>query len=129
MDDSKRVLKVPKLKKDWEGRYVRLLKGSMTYGGIRFDVGEIMRVKRNYNGLHLERVTRCPTCWRGRRETLSAQEWQVELLPLDFKLEPEPVYIAMTPVRLNAIEHVLRDGNVWEPVRVIFDDIIKEVKG
>lgn len=120
--------KRPKLKKDWEGRYVRLLLGGITRAGIQFDAGEILKVKRNYNGLHLESVVRCPICSRGRRREILVAEYQVELLPLDFKPEPEPQYIAMTAARITMLEHISRDESLWKPIRVIADDMLKELK-
>ncbi len=76
----------PRLKKDWEGRYVRLLKEIETRGGIILDVGEVMEVMRNFGGLNLSAVTQCENCNKHtRRYVTKVPEWNVELLPIDYK--------------------------------------------
>jgi hypothetical protein len=81
----------PRLKRDWEGRYVRLLRPIETKGGVIFAAGEVMQVTRNFGGLHLRTIGfRCPTCERGfRRGVSKVHESTVSLLPLDWKPDVE----------------------------------------
>lgn len=79
---------VPRLKRDWEGRYVNLNREIMTRGGIIFEKGEVMKVTRNYRGLHLEAIKTCKHCSRRRKETVTEiPEYSVTLLPIEFKPE------------------------------------------
>jgi hypothetical protein len=80
----------PKLKRDWRGRVVRLLREVKTNGGEVFPAGTVMVVLRNYSGLTLERVVLCTRCrvrFHGRVTGLG--EGAVELLPdTDVQLMP-----------------------------------------
>lgn len=72
----------PKLKRDWEGRYVRLRHRMEVKAGIIFEAGEVMRVERNHGGLSLTGIRRCPHCERGFRHYIrGVREGDVELLP------------------------------------------------
>lgn len=78
------------LKRDWEGRYVRLLRQVETRAGDIFEPGEILRVTRNYGGLHLMAVKICRDCKRKSRGYIKGvPERDVILLPADYKPEPE----------------------------------------
>ena len=79
------VVKKPKLKRDWEGRYVRLKGEHRNKGGGIFHAGEIMLVERNHGGLHLARRKQCPRCKEHYLSRLNrVQERDVELLPEDY---------------------------------------------
>lgn len=71
----------PKLKRDWEGLRVRLLKEHETVGGSIFPAGTEMVVTRNFGGLHLSYVEACDKCrlkYRGRIRGIG--ESQVEIV-------------------------------------------------
>lgn len=71
----------PKLKRDWVGRGVRLLIELETKGGNVFPIGTIMRVTRNFGGLHLTAVQACKECQLKHRHTIKGvHEDSVELL-------------------------------------------------
>lgn len=75
----------PRLKRGWEGRYVRLRHEVRTQGGAIFEAGEVMRVERNHGGLHLAAVRRCEHCKRrSHYRVRGVRETEVELLPEDF---------------------------------------------
>lgn len=74
--------KTPKLKRDWKGRKVRLLRKVETRGGDIFPVGAVMTVYRNHGGLTLDYVSTCERCGLGKRFTIKGiSESAVELLP------------------------------------------------
>ena len=74
--------KKPKLKRDWVHRRVRLLRKLETKGGVIFEKDEVMVVHRNFGGLELTTLTRCPKCERGHRHYIrKVHERDVELLP------------------------------------------------
>ena len=74
------------LKRDWEGRYVRLRRKMTTKGGHTFEKGEVMLVDRNYGGLHLSSVIRCAHCARRHNyQIIKVPEGDVVLLPEDYK--------------------------------------------
>ncbi len=80
------------LKRDWAGRYVRLLEEVVSGAGVVFAVGEVLRVHRNYGGLELETIRRCQHCEaRWRRRMTHVPEYKVSLLPEDFVPEAEAV--------------------------------------
>ena len=71
----------PKLKRDWEGRSVKLLREITTNGGRIFGAGTIMLVERNYNGLHLAKREVCQHCGCGHEHKVNrVSESSVELL-------------------------------------------------
>jgi len=76
----------PKLKRDWIGRYVRLLYRLETKGGSIFEEGEVMEVEAYYRGLSLQALRTCPHCYRQNRLRICrVQEECVSLLPLDYR--------------------------------------------
>lgn len=71
-------------KRDWVGRYVRLLRDVENKAGTIFEAGSVMRVTRNFGGLHLENVVRC-MCGQKRRDTVrGVAEIDVRLLSVEF---------------------------------------------
>lgn len=75
-----------KRKKDWEGRYVRLLEDVETRGGTIFFAGMVLKVSRNFGGLWLSTVTRCPKCEIGTRHTVQkVPVHKVYLLPVGYQ--------------------------------------------
>jgi hypothetical protein len=75
-----------KRKKDWEGRYVRLLRSFDNQGGTHFAAGTVMLVRRNFGGLRLDAVPKqCELCRLSSARGLSEiSERDVELLPKEF---------------------------------------------
>lgn len=72
----------PRLKKDWVGRRVSLLRRVVTKGGVIFEPGTVMVVERNFGGLTLEREILCEACasrWKGG--VVGVPERDVEILP------------------------------------------------
>lgn len=75
----------PRLKRDWNGRYIKLLRKIETDGGVIFLAGEVMLVTRNFGGLHLNTVHQCSKCERGFRLGIrKVPESWVTLLPKDY---------------------------------------------
>ena len=73
-------------KKDWEGRFVRLLNNVETSGGTIFSAGMVLKVFRNFGGLWLEEVTRCPTCEIVTRHIIKkVEERKVYFLPVGYQ--------------------------------------------
>jgi len=86
------------LKRDWEGRYVRLLFEQENNGGDVFSAGTIMRVHRNFGGLHLWVYPSCPRCERLHREFIKGvPESAVDLLPENYR--PDKGERALHPTR------------------------------
>lgn len=54
--------KYPKLKRDWIGRKVRLIRDVETKGGKIYPAGLIMHVYKNFNGLHVRVLRKCEHC-------------------------------------------------------------------
>lgn len=80
------LVSYPRLKRDWEGRHVRLRIQMETNGGEIFERGEGMQVRRNFGGLELQSVRVCKECNRRRRRIIkNVRERDVVLLPKDFK--------------------------------------------
>lgn len=76
----------PKRKRDWIGRYVRLLAKQKNGFGAIFEAGEVMYVDRNHGGLHLSAVIRCQHCARRHHYSITrVPETDVELLPVDYQ--------------------------------------------
>lgn len=73
-------------KKDWEGRFVRLLENVKTRGTTIFFAGTVLKVFRNFGGLWVEAVTRCPTCEIVTRHFIQkVEERKVYLLPVGYQ--------------------------------------------
>lgn len=73
------------LKRDWEGRYVRLKVDLQTNGGDMFKIGDVMKVRRNYGGLSLVKVVICKDCLHKHLGSIrSVHECRVTLLPKDY---------------------------------------------
>ena len=80
---------LPRLKRDWEGRYVQLRTELRTKGGTIFERGEIMLVTRNHGGLHLDATIRCQHCSRRSNYKIKeVHEAEVELLPPEYTPPP-----------------------------------------
>lgn len=78
----------PRRKRDWEGRFVRLRRTIENTGGAIFEEGEVLKVTRNFGGLHLEGIKRCAGCEKAyRRRITKINEGTVNLLPLDYQPE------------------------------------------
>lgn len=73
---------IPKLKRDWKGRQVKLLRAMQTNGGHIFCPGTVMEVVDYYRGLGLMQVSACPVCKCGERRHITRVSLNhVELLP------------------------------------------------
>ena len=73
-------------KKDWEGRFVRLLENVKTRRTTIFFAGTVLKVFRNFGGLWLEEVTRCPTCEIVTRHIIQrVEERKVYFLPVGYQ--------------------------------------------
>lgn len=84
----------PKLKRDWIGRYVKLLYPMRTAGGTEFERGDIMRVTENRGGLNLDSAVQCPLCQRRARAYIKGvSENAVLLLPESYQPPSELVAI------------------------------------
>ncbi len=80
------------LKRDWAGRHVVLKREVSNGRGNTFLAGTVMRVDRNYNGLHLRCTTICETCANHYRATINGiNESTVDLLPKDFVLDQDKI--------------------------------------
>jgi len=91
----------PKLKRDWVGRYVRLLYQMETKGGAIFEEGEVMKVNDNHGGLTLEAIRVCSGCKRRYRHHIRRVRMaDVYLLPLDY----------MPPAGDPPVEHLKEEG-------------------
>lgn len=76
---------LPRLKRDWIGRYVRLRQDHETNGGAIFEAGTVMHVEGYYRGLSLDAVRACPQCRLKYRHYITRVACaDVELLPADF---------------------------------------------
>lgn len=97
-------MKKPRLKRDWEGRHVRLRRTLETKGGEIFEPGEIMLVRRNHGGLHLSAVRECAECRRRHRGYIhGVSEHDVTLLPEDYR-----------PDELQSIRlHIILEEAIW----------------
>lgn len=84
---------IPKRKRDWAGRWVRLRRTITNIGGSVFPAGSVLQVTVNHGGLRL--ATRAldtqSGCYRGLALSKVA-EYEVELLPLDYHPEADPLY-------------------------------------
>jgi hypothetical protein len=138
MNRREMTVKKPRLKRDWEGRYVRLKRKMETKGGDVFEAGEVMRVDRNYGGLHLSAVRHCSECKKRYRGHLrKVQERDVMLLPEDYRPESEgglfSVYALRAEVeRLKALAICSSDEGThvyWSAVAQAQGADLEELKG
>ncbi len=117
---------IPKLKRDWVGRYVRLKRQMRTGHGEIFEAGEVMLVTRNYGGLQLSPLYDCKEC--GRR----VQGWITKVWEQDVELVSGNFEPATLPTRRELIEHVkdltmkvhilLEGGKLYGPEGFTFSD-------
>lgn len=85
------TVQLPKLKRDWIGRYVRLRRQMENGWGGVFEAGEVVRVSGYYRGLELEAIHECPHCRRRGRDRISRVSCAaVELLPADYRPASSP---------------------------------------
>lgn len=117
----------PRLKQDWNGRYVRLKARVKNGAGTVFDKGEVMRVTRNWKGLHLERLYRCAVCGHHFFQSLMCQESDVELLPPDYALPIPRKMIVATPELIAALKLAIDEDATWSPIREAFSQALKEI--
>ena len=90
-----------KRKKDWEGRFVRLLKNVETRGGTIFFAGTVLKVFRNFGGLWLEEVMRCPTCEIVTQHIIQkVEERKVYFLPIGYAPTKDEM-----PARKRGLNH------------------------
>ena len=76
---------MPRLKRDWVGRWVRLRRDVTTKGGNIMLEGRVMQVRRNFGGLNLDAVETCDHCGLGLRHYVTkVSEDSVWLLGEDF---------------------------------------------
>lgn len=74
---------LPRLKRDWIGRYVRLRQPLRTRGGTVFATGEVLLVIDYYRGLELR--TPGPDAAGSWRWITRVDLAKVELLPVDYQ--------------------------------------------
>jgi hypothetical protein len=107
MNDEK-----PRLKRDWEGRYVRLLREVKNNGGDVAQAGTVMRVTRSHGGLTLTRVAYCECCGIGTASVFrKVSERAVELVPINTGIDallPERVITMADYERVNAENNSLK---------------------
>ena len=60
----------PKLKRDWVGKTVQLVREIENGGGTIFDAGERFKVTGYYRGLELETIVGCQHCNRRARSII-----------------------------------------------------------
>lgn len=60
----------PKLKRDWKGLTVRLVREIQNHDDI-FDAGTLMHVRDNYGGLRLVQITKCDHCGCGEKRWIN----------------------------------------------------------
>jgi excisionase family DNA binding protein len=76
---------IPRTKREWVGRYVRLREHIETETAV-FEAGEVMRITRRRAGLHLESLGRCQSCERKVKHGVAhVHEDSVILLPIGWK--------------------------------------------
>lgn len=99
----------PKFKREWKGRYVRLLSEIQNRGGDVFDSGAIMVVEKNYGGLHLRGTIECKCCGGTiKRYLRRVDENSVELLPKGFVPEPQ-AHIARESEEVRRLKDLVQD--------------------
>jgi hypothetical protein len=99
------TVRIPRVKRDWEGRYVRLKRKMETKGGDVFEAGEVMRVDRNYGGLHLSVVRHCSVCKKRHRGRINrVSEDDVRLLPEDYRPEEDLFSVYALRAKVEKLE-------------------------
>lgn len=98
--------KKPRLKREWIGRHVRLLRTVRTRGGTIFPSGETLKVLNSYGGLTLLRQHICEHCGRRADIVTKIAEIEVELLPEDHILEQPPVMIKLMPELIELLRRI-----------------------
>ena len=75
-------MKRPRLKRDWIGRRVRLLRKMETVGGLMLPTGLVMKLEATWRGrFKLSVVRTCKHCGVGQRSSIArVRESDVELL-------------------------------------------------
>lgn len=73
----------PKLKRDWVGRKVELLRTLRTRGGVEFTEGTVMVVSNNRGSLSLRAETPNQFGYWAGRIIRRVSEYDVRLLPID----------------------------------------------
>jgi len=74
-------VKWPKLKRDYKGLRVRLLRDVQTRGGTTFPAGTIMQVQQYWRGLDLIYTEACESCKLTHRTTINrVDQCDVELV-------------------------------------------------
>lgn len=96
----------PRLKREWIGRYVRLLRNVKTRGGTIFLAGETLKVLNSYGGLTLLRQHVCEHCGRRTDIVTKIAEREVELLPEDYIPESPPVTTKLTPELIELLRRI-----------------------
>ena len=110
-DRLPRTEKKPKLKREWEGRYV-VTKYPMRNGNHYIAPYTLLKVSENYGGLCLKNIREtCPTCgFQHRIYITKVEEYKVTLLPEDYKPDEQPVQKRRTAVlAFTEATEILRD--------------------
>lgn len=118
------AVEVPKLKRDWIGRFVRIKRRYVTWHGKVFEAGEVLRVDRNYTGLHVHRQHRCAVCQAATIDAALIPESYVELLPKEYQPQWSGV-VVLDPYRRDMLS-LVADGS---PALVVFRAMLKEMLG
>lgn len=106
---------VPRLKRDWKGRLVRLKREVETRGGTVFEPGEVMRVARNFGGLDLEAFACQKECGRvSRCYVRKVSEHAVELLVRGTELPRPPGRYVPVDVDAIAADILNSLGGGWD---------------
>lgn len=114
----------PRLKREWIGRHVRLLRNVKTRGGNIFQAGETLKVINSFGGLTLLRQHVCEQCGRRSDIVTKIAEMEVELLPEDYVPESPPVMIKLTPELIAVLRNAFRLVSPQE--RVVLLGILPE---
>ncbi len=108
---------IPKLKRDWVGRHVRLLRQLQNAAGEVFEAGEVMKVYRNYAGLQLSATYECGECGaRKHRRITKVCEENVQLMPASFEPATQPTrreLIEHIGELVNRVHHLLEEGKLY----------------
>lgn len=82
----------PKRKGDWAGRYVILTRNFHAGSGHIFPEGLLLRVDRNYGGVHCDVISNCPSCGIGHRYSILVPERALVLVAYNWEPLPSRVY-------------------------------------
>lgn len=75
-------LPAPKLKREWVGRHVRLLRPMQTGAGVMLGAGTVCVVEASHGGCDLRKADVCPHCQCGHTHRIrKVPECDLELLP------------------------------------------------